>query len=1572
MSSDIHSTKPELFTQLDEAQAMSVQPLPEEQLEQIPLSIPICYSLLEALYNFERSQGSVPRVQAILDSIVKSESFFFQESPVMYEPTGGFLSLVPDDGHVYNINWKAFILQAHISFLIAQGWDSISANRKKGFSRSDSSELQQPMQTPQSLIGSRAGTSIGIGSLARRQQLGPVGSFAQRSAIAAPSNIGSLTLTEVPKLERDEAAQAQPENLPADYDPQHMFSIQIQCGMQSPVFRAIIAAILARGLLDVAFAYTLVNNYAKEIEDADIKPATQNDSTSAFDNFYQTLNASMNIDEAQIYEFVAKDKINAIFDAFQNVDPLVCTPHARNFIESIIAPLCYHETPSSARRAAALYTNFLNYHNWDPSVTKVVTYKTPIFLPQQGDSKLLIAAPTKNGKQFFLRQTGKYTPNTTGFFDVAYARILPSGEYEVDKNVQVVRYVVLPSTARQEVIHELPAFDHNGPIRFDALEAQLEDLADNGVTAVHVPGAIATTKPYLLTHVTDHSVISKECGGIELFKQFAEHARNLKLRVLLDFEPLVSVLMSSRKYSMYNTVHIDEFGRLVTVVCPKTEVTLLNVRSTKLWELFAKEISTLAEIPGVSGFFLGDVSHWDQVYGRDLQELTKIDPDDEPHYNRFNILQGTVVDIKSENCGLITRKAKRSPFLMKIMSMIWAEHPDTFVWMQCQPQQEAFCLESGVIPQCSEFADLIINEINNASHTEDFHYIAASSNLKKFYEERQERLPEGYLVVTPFSSMTTGIAPLPIERYQLAIDFLFFHTDVPITGNCLNQLTVLPTAYDMTSKPKVYRVNPSATKFNACLKQRAQSRSRADWIFNGDVQVLPATYNHEVNNAVSATIRICPENNRCALITSSFYPHPLIFELSISNLPIFKNISHESIIEIVPLLLFTQQGSSNSDKPQYYAYNEAASEGSQLFFDIFPYATNLYEIRLKSPPIEPTVQRTLREHVYTRLELALNVNSISVLANNELMIKILDMFDDENKDPEALEKIIAMLPLRNAQQEIIFRNALFFATRHIRSNRDLIKLSEKEDEVIQKREKIAMRALKCAQASKMVTPSQFAQKVLDSNNLGPIFFVTPELGPFSRVGGISTMVWELAKELVSIGVDVSVISPYYNIGPKGETNYLTKWDIKFQRTIDVYAPDKFEVGVHYGVVDGVKLWFLHNYTFFSTPYPTGSTSYKLQYLIMMAKGALELLCQERIIPSLVITNDWPTGLVAAYARQTFGSVFEGTQFLHIFHNLGIGYAGKIWPSDQNTGALHYLHNLPDELIVDNFDHSFDPSLSALHCTDQWATVSKKYREELLEGSPYNYFLRQFPKPFAFSNGIRFQERLKALENLKMNHTEAKAFIQKKYFGSSDPSKCLFVFVGRIVEQKGVHLITDTFEELNREFNGRLQFIVGGQAAPDDRSYGQPVCGRMWDLKNRYPESFWADPSAFFTDGLACCHGADYFLIPSMFEPSGIVQQEAFASGTPCIAFRTGGLADTVFEFDREKRTGNGVVFWAHRHRDFIMAVERAIALFNEPDLYNTMRKNAFESVLSTETVARAWAREFARLFQKIYDDPVSN
>ena len=117
----------------------------------------------------------------------------------------------------------------------------------------------------------------------------------------------------------------------------------------------------------------------------------------------------------------------------------------------------------------------------------------------------------------------------------------------------------------------------------------------------------------------------------------------------------------------------------------------------------------------------------------------------------------------------------------------------------------------------------------------------------------------------------------------------------------------------------------------------------------------------------------------------------------------------------------------------------------------------------------------------------------------------------------------------------------------------------------------------------------------------------------------------------------------------------------------------------------------------------------------MAKSTLEALCQKRLIPSLIVTNDWFTGLVAAYARSGhFGkpSVFTATKFLHLVHNLDESYEGRIYPSSTD-GDLYGLHQLPSDLLIDPYwagKTVINPSRAAIIASDTWATVSNSYKK----------------------------------------------------------------------------------------------------------------------------------------------------------------------------------------------------------------------------------------------------------------------
>ena len=123
----------------------------------------------------------------------------------------------------------------------------------------------------------------------------------------------------------------------------------------------------------------------------------------------------------------------------------------------------------------------------------------------------------------------------------------------------------------------------------------------------------------------------------------------------------------------------------------------------------------------------------------------------------------------------------------------------------------------------------------------------------------------------------------------------------------------------------------------------------------------------------------------------------------------------------------------------------------------------------------------------------------------------------------------------------------------------------------------------------------------------------------------------------------------------------------------------------------------------------------------------------------------------------------------------------------------------------------NPSRCALICSDQWGTVSQAYRQDLLNASPLNALLAKHPKPFGFPNGIPKNLRIKKLKEVcDNNHLDAKRKIQQKYFNYNelDNSKALFAFVGRITQQKGVHLICEVMDDLMARYSGKIQVLIG--------------------------------------------------------------------------------------------------------------------------------------------------------------------
>jgi Glycogen recognition site of AMP-activated protein kinase/Glycosyl transferases group 1 len=141
---------------------------------------------------------------------------------------------------------------------------------------------------------------------------------------------------------------------------------------------------------------------------------------------------------------------------------------------------------------------------------------------------------------------------------------------------------------------------------------------------------------------------------------------------------------------------------------------------------------------------------------------------------------------------------------------------------------------------------------------------------------------------------------------------------------------------------------------------------------------------------------------------------------------------------------------------------------------------------------------------------------------------------------------------------------------------------------------------------------------------------------------------------------------------------------------------------------------------------------------------------------------------------------------------------------------------------------------------------------------------------------------------------------------------------------------------------------------------------MNGLRYAHPKCFWAAPDEFFTDGPLVNLGADFGVMPSLFEPGGIVQQEFFVAGTPVVAFKTGGLKDTVHEWQIDESEGNGFLFEDYNHEDFVMAMKRALRVFSAPPEYMALRRFAYMTTIDVSQVAWAWSSEFHRMRNAIY------
>lgn len=1156
-----------------------------------------------------------------------------------------------------------------------------------------------------------------------------------------------------------------------------------------------------------------------------------------------------------------------------------------------------------------------------------------------------------------------YRFRRAGFYDYRVVYITPDAQLKtlmIESKFAHGRFIVHPNV-KDESIHHVWVDMHkaswspdrtklSGAGTFQSIIDALPGYAKSGITTLCLMGCMERFVP---NPAAPHDRASPKAslGGSKMFKLLVEKAQEYNVKVIVDATSKVALRRAHRKYTGLAAMTVNAEDLLVPHFATNghdlewKDSIVLNNRKKECWDLLVDDMAHWAK-HHVNGCFMEGAHTWPMLLEPDLSELMRRDSDGEFHYSLREILEASVV-ISSKRAkrtlgywGTTASASYANPLFVKLARTLWAKFPQFTLIGETKWNRERSMVLSGIIPSTTKLPNVIGQLLTE--QVQPHPHRTGKSIIQQWYRERP-KIPRGSIIVCPSSQHTFTY---PHHQYELGafayVSLLFMLPEVPMTS--LGEREASQFKVNLSN----FQLGLSGTAFSqeSGLRDhyllRSAIRSKHRVLRHGQFRLLtPRVKGQEIEDAVAFIRYINDEFIICAVNTSPQNATFYVDMKALTQVRPFNDLSHSYQLEdlLVP----------GTPRQHYTAY-ELIHEPHYVKLPSF--GSMMWKgHRLQA---SDATDRVVFNHSLSRLQMTFKANGDPV--HNHVYRCITNSLQSLEDFETCLKYLIDTIVSENAAIVLtkLVQETLYHASRN------------KQPDDAHSEARIYHLLAKLAKSGEG-TANKFALQILEENSLGPIVFVTPEVAPWSKIGGVAVMVDELTQDLASLGLDVRVISPYYNYDRDGKTGYLKKDGVKHLQNISTYVGGEHVlIGLHYLEQNGVKYYFLHNFTYFPSPYHTGSPSHQLQMVVLMAKASLEMMCQLRILPALVITNDWFTGLTPGYVRcGEFGSVFNGVTFFHLVHNLEEGYQGHIYPDE--VDLLRGVHGLPEHFLVDyvGAPRTLNTSRCALLTSNQWATVSKSYRDDLMNTNPLAYLLRNFPSPFAYSNGIRVNQRLEKLKKVAPSHEAAKKMLQEKYFGYSDPSVPVFSFVGRITVQKGVHLILNAVQDLVETFHGKIMIIVGGMANKKEK-YAAHCAWQMNSLRYRFPRNFWADPEAYFTDGALANLGSDFGVIPSLFEPSGIVQQEYFVAGTPVIAFSTGGLKDTVFEFDATKNAGNGFLFLAHKHPDFVYAVKRAVTAYHNPENNATLRKNARESVLDTIVVAQAWGKEFYRLRKRIW------
>ncbi|MBT3276050.1 MAG: glycosyltransferase [Spirochaetales bacterium] len=537
----------------------------------------------------------------------------------------------------------------------------------------------------------------------------------------------------------------------------------------------------------------------------------------------------------------------------------------------------------------------------------------------------------------------------------------------------------------------------------------------------------------------------------------------------------------------------------------------------------------------------------------------------------------------------------------------------------------------------------------------------------------------------------------------------------------------------------------------------------------------------------------------------------------------------------------------------------------------------------------------------------------------------------------------------------------------------------------------------------------------EHNKRGPCVFISAEAEPFSKSGGLANVVFELPRELASLGEDVYVITPRYRSGTDYSMQKMQASSEKYNcvytgETVSFYIEEtKYDVGVHTCKVEGMTYYLLDHHEFFDGLYWGYSSGERLRKRIALARASAEVILHFHLEPQFVLTNDAFAGVFNGIVRSdpyyAHHPDLQKTSLFHVIHNGGWQYFDAYGRYEQGKD-LFSLFNLDfshaGEFTDPVNENTLNCMATGIRFADKSITVSPSYAEQLRVAS--DGLERVIGDVVGISNAIGTDFADKAIQHLRnykpadqlyksllekiqeneelsrrleeqspellaglwscdkvtnkkrreiLQRTRNKLLLQAEYGLEIDPDKKLAVMVHRVADQKGYQLLLEASEGIIQRLD--YQVIAGGPVINGDQQ-SEDLGRGLADMAEFYPGK--VSVKLGFLDVRMLLLGSDVFLMPSRHEPGGISQIEALACGCLVIARATGGLRDSIrpIQVRGSQITGNGILFTDYSSGAFYDAMRRFAGFINNADenMRYRARENARNSAAYWDTPARQY------------------